>query len=323
MQDSDVTALLLPLYSTIHNLVEKKERPLLAHYTSLEVLEKIVQSKELWFSNPLFMNDMQEVRFGMIEGRKAFEELFLDPQTVTACGSKERAMMVRGTFHHHFNDFDMNHLFDVYVFCLSEHDPKNTDGRLSMWRGYGGAGKGVALIFKSDLFTLNAGSPLLFAKVRYGSDEDRLVDIKHAFTSCIDAIQKHNIPDENLHQVAFHMFELMMLLSLASKHHGFFEEQEWRVIYLPNRDTGGLLKDSFSYVVGRNGIEPKLRVKIEPLATEPEATWTFKDILDQIILGPSISSPLATRSVLRMMDTLKKPELKAKLRPSGIPLRPS
>jgi Protein of unknown function (DUF2971) len=298
MQDSEVTALLLPLYETIHN--------------------------ELWFSNPLFMNDMQEVRFGMIEGRKVFEKLFLDSKTVTACGSKERAMMVHGAFHHHFNDFDMNHLFDVYVFCLSEHDPKkNADGRLSMWRGYGGAGKGVALVFKSDLFTLNVSSPLLFAKVRYGSDQDRLVDIEHAFISCIDTIQKHNIPDENLHRVAFHMFELMMLLSLVSKHHGFVEEQEWRVIYLPNRDTGGLLKDSFSYVVGRNGIEPKLRVKIEPLATEPGATWTFKDILDQIILGPSISSPLATRSVFRMMDTLKRPELKAKLRPSGIPLRPS
>jgi hypothetical protein len=323
MQDSDVSALLSPLYSSIHNLVLVKERPLLAHYTSLEVLEKVIRSNELWFSNPLFMNDMQEVRFGMIEGRRIFEELFFDPKTVAACGSNERAIIVQDTFHRHFNDFDMNHLFDVYVFCLSEHDPNNKDGRLSMWRGYGGAGRGVALVFKSDLFTLNVGSPLLFAKVRYGSDEERRADIRNAFTSCIDTIQKHNIPDENLHQVSFHMFELMMLLSLVSKHLGFFEEQEWRVIYLPNRDTNGLLRDSFSYVVGRNGIEPKLRFKIEPLRTEPDVTWTFKDILDQIILGPSISSPLATRSVLRMFDTLKRPELKAKLRPSGIPLRPS
>lgn len=324
MQDSDVNALFFPLYSTIQNLVEMKERPLLAHYTSLEVLEKVLRSNELWFSNPLLMNDMQEVRFGMIEGRKAFEELFLDPKTVMACGSKERAASVHRWFHHYFNSFDINHLFDVYVFCLSEHNPeKDVDGRLSMWRGYGGAGKGAALVFKPDLFTLNPGSPLLFAKVRYGSDQDRLADIKHVFTSCIETIQRHNIPDEKINIASFQMFELMLLSSLVSKHHGFSEEEEWRVIYLPHRDPGGLFQEFRSYVVGKNGIEPKLRVKIEPLPIEPKATWTFDDVLDRIILGPSVSSSLTTKSALRMFDTLNRPALKTKLHPSSIPLRPS
>ena len=75
MQDSEIDALFSHLYITIQNLVLSDERPLLAHYTSLNVLEKIIQNGELWFSNPLFMNDMQEVRFGMLEGRKAFDEL--------------------------------------------------------------------------------------------------------------------------------------------------------------------------------------------------------------------------------------------------------
>jgi hypothetical protein len=29
-------------------------KPLLAHYTSLEALERILQSNEVWFSNPLY-----------------------------------------------------------------------------------------------------------------------------------------------------------------------------------------------------------------------------------------------------------------------------
>ncbi len=34
------------------------QKPLLAHYTTLDTLEKILVANELWFSNPLFMNDL-------------------------------------------------------------------------------------------------------------------------------------------------------------------------------------------------------------------------------------------------------------------------
>ena len=57
----------------------------------------------------------------------------------------------------------------------------------------------------------------------------------------------------------------MKLYALVSKHHGFTEEHEWRIIYLPDLDTSKLLTGKFSYIIGKNGIEPKLRFKIEPL----------------------------------------------------------
>ena len=47
--------------------------PLLAHYTSITVLESILRNEQLWFSNPLFMNDTQEIRFGINEGIALFE----------------------------------------------------------------------------------------------------------------------------------------------------------------------------------------------------------------------------------------------------------
>jgi hypothetical protein len=65
MTDEEIAPLFDHLYRrSIVNLAP----PLLAHYTSLEVLEKIMTTNEIWFSNPLFMNDLQEVRFGMLEG---------------------------------------------------------------------------------------------------------------------------------------------------------------------------------------------------------------------------------------------------------------
>src|SRR5687768_9747708 len=48
------------------------KRPLLAHYTSIQTLERIMANDEVWFSNPLYMNDMEELRFGMQEGLAAF-----------------------------------------------------------------------------------------------------------------------------------------------------------------------------------------------------------------------------------------------------------
>jgi hypothetical protein len=68
-------------------------------------------------------------------------------------------------------------------------------------------------------------------------------------------------------------------------------------------------------------VEPKLRFAIKPIDTAQ--TWTFGDILEQIILGPSLSSWLARRGVERMLETMGKPDFKQKISVSRIPLRPS
>jgi hypothetical protein len=49
-------------------------KPLLSHYTSLSTLEQILKTDEMWFSNPLYMNDFEELRFGMREGLLAVQQ---------------------------------------------------------------------------------------------------------------------------------------------------------------------------------------------------------------------------------------------------------
>jgi hypothetical protein len=67
MTEEEISVLFLPLRHALdddfHWLVENK--PWLAHYTSIELAEKILRDEEVWFSNPLFMNDLEELRFGM------------------------------------------------------------------------------------------------------------------------------------------------------------------------------------------------------------------------------------------------------------------
>jgi Protein of unknown function (DUF2971) len=285
----------------------------------LQVLEKIMKSGELWFSNPLFMNDLEEMRFGIHEGVALFES---SDAVDRACNTPQRAHAVKHHLRHYFNQFDNQHAFDVYVFCFSEHLPEKTDGILSMWRGYGGQGNGAALVFNTGFITPRAESPLILSKVHYDSKDNRVKFINEKLNEWCAIVNSAQLQDDQIYLAAYHFFHLIKIFALTFKHDGFREECEWRIIYLPDRDPQGLLKGGFDYVIGSRGVEPKLRFKIAPLQLEPAETWTFASILERIILGPSISSPLAKSSIVRMLEKVGRPEFAPKVSPSSIPLRP-
>jgi hypothetical protein len=277
-----------------------------------------MKSDEIWFSNPLVMNDLEEVRFGVLEGMRLFQ---ISEAVNRACKTPERAHILRYAFNHFYKQFDEQHAFDTYVFCLSEHDPKNTDGLLSMWRGYGGQGNGAALVFNTNFIdNANENSPLIIARVHYASAEGRRTWLDERITQWCSILEKAKLPDDKLYLAAYQLFTLIKFFALKSKHDGFKEEHEWRVIYMPERDQQKT-NFAFDYILTGRGIEPKLRFKIKPL--DPSQTWTFATILERIILGPSLSSWLARRSVNRMLETIGKPEFCAKVSASLIPLRPT
>jgi Protein of unknown function (DUF2971) len=59
-----------------------------------------------------------------------------------------------------------------YVFCLSEHAKDDTDGRLSMWRGYGGNGSGAAIVFDTAKIAAREEMSLVIRHVHYGTAQD-------------------------------------------------------------------------------------------------------------------------------------------------------
>jgi Protein of unknown function (DUF2971) len=319
--DDQISALFLTLAVDIDDLdFAIENRPLLAHYTSIDVLEKIMKTDEIWFSNPLFMNDLEEVRFGLQQGAR----LFLQSEAVTqACRTPSRANRIKNAFSHYYNQFDQEHAFDTYVFCLSEHDPANTDGLLSMWRGYGGQGNGAALVFNTNFVTRTENTPLILTRVYYQSADKRIEWLNNKLTKWCEILTSASIPDDKLHVAAYLFFYVIKFFALKSKHNGFLEEREWRIIYMPERDPQGVWKDKFKqhYLIGTRGVEPKLIYKIAPL--DASQTWTFATILDKIILGPTLSSWLARRSIERMLETVGKTEFCQKVSASGIPLRPT
>lgn len=295
------------------------KKPLLAHYTSLSALEKILETDEVWFSNPLFMNDLEEIRFGVLRG---VEIVLQDQEVKDACGSIPRAQLFTQHFDHYFQTFENKHAFDTYVFCLSEHSPEDQDGMLSMWRGYGSNGNGAAIIFDTGQFRAVEHSPLIISKVHYGSGEQRIALLKETVSKCARILRETKIPDDKLYIAAHALFERIKVFSLFSKHRGFIEEREWRMVYVKERDQNNTFAPMLHYWIGPRGVEPKLRLKVAPIKGLTADDLSLSKIVERIILGPSLSSPLAKTAFLRMLDKLNKPLLKEKIHASTIPFRP-
>src|ERR1700692_1346812 len=237
LSDQDVIGLFNPIFAQFAHVDRLTgEPPLLAHYTSIRVIESILSTDEIWFSNPLFMNDLQEMRFGLNQGSRLFSNAELLKKAV---GTDARVAILQHAFSQYFQNFDGQDAFDTYVFCLSEHNRSNTDGLLSMWRGYGQHGNGAALVFDTAKLTMVPESPLLIAKVSYGSDDDRLSQLRELLNQWAQISEEAALPDDKLYLSASCAFSAIKAFALTTKHQGFSEEAEWRVIYHPERDRAG------------------------------------------------------------------------------------
>lgn len=308
-----------PLFSDVADEADfPAKRPLLAHYTSIPNLERILESEEVWFSNPLVMNDLEEVRFGLLRGSELFH---VSDVILNACGSPERFAKLRDAFNQCFRTFDEQHVLDTYVFCLSVHDESDTDGLLSMWRGYGSRGNGAAIVFDTNDLGVVDASPLIIARVHYASANERLSWLQDLIARFAVTLAASDVPEDKLYLAAHILFERLKLFALFSKHCGFSEEREWRVVYYPDRDKEKFLTPMLHYSIGARGVEPRLRFKVAPIAGLTTTEFSLERLINRIILGPSVSSPMARMAILRMLERLDMPSLKEKVYASSIPFR--
>ena len=303
------------LWSDMQRVPAPGELPLLAHYTSIRTLERIAQTGEIWFSNPLYMNDVDELRYGMNLGLHAVRS---HTGLRQAC-PPEHYNALLDAFDALFTAFDSDSAFDVYVFSCAEHDEEiGDDGLLSMWRGYGGDGNGVAIVF--DMHPLMvARSPLLVHQVQYRSYEASEAWMEEKLQQFADALQRLGGPVAGMNAAAAALFERIKLFALFTKHRGFHEEREWRIVYLREQDHAGTFQHHLHYAIGSRGIEPRLRFTPETLGaagTGPK----LEQMVQRIILGPVLATPLALRSVVRMLE-LYQPSWADRVARSSTPYR--
>lgn len=312
-----------PLWEDLDQRETLKGRPFLAHYTSIMALESIMAHEELWFSNPLYMNDREELRFGILEGARLFR---LHEGVKTACVNPERYKVLLKEFENQLEKFINEHILDTYVFCFSEHDNTDTDGLLSMWRGYGKNGIGAAIIFDIAQLELNEGgeesSLIIMNKIYYASSDDRLQWINLKLDAFARILCMTGIPNDKLYLAVSTFFERLKAFAIFTKHKGFSEEREWRAVYRREHDRKGRLNSMLHYSINNNGIEPKLKFKVKPIdGVTLSPSLSLEKLVSKIIMGPSVSSPLALRAAERMLEKVGKSELATKLIASSTPYR--
>jgi hypothetical protein len=316
-------------YSSLNTrlgLITQHRAQLLAHYTSVATIEQILRTNTIWLSNPLNMNDLQEMRTGISLGLQKFAAA-----AIKAGPTPARTNRLIDSFTHYLGHFDTTTALDTYIFCLSKHAPGDTDGLLSMWREYGSRGNGAALVINLQKINFVQTSPLIIADVTYADNNERERQLEAHLDAWVAITQALNLPDDQLHLAAYAAFIFIRLVALTTKHCGFLEEREVRVISVPEQDPNGYLAPCLDYHVGPRGVEPKLKYKFGvtypptrgALSAEQLQAGPLVNLLEFILLGPTGSSILSQRSFIRMLEKNNLHAFADRVYPSSIPLRPT
>jgi hypothetical protein len=149
------------------------------HYTSAENALKIIQTREVWMRNVRCMDDYREVQHGY----DILQRILLKPEHKIKFNAAidqyadDTGREAIATFIQFGKD---SH---TYISCISEHDDsEDKNGRLSMWRAFGGRSPSAAIVLKLPLNTGSAkGLRLWLSPVFYL----RCKEVEKYFLECI------------------------------------------------------------------------------------------------------------------------------------------
>ena len=288
-----------------------------AHYTAATTAYKILSSREIWLNNLTEANDYSELQHAKkcimhcinLEENKRRIAAICDYFSVT----EDQFSLEK-----YVNDKHPERYTETYVFCVSEQDvsetnPENKLGRLSMWRAYGGS-KNVSILFNSDLM-LRLSSDHIFTPVLYCDPSN----FYPYFDRLLAFLEDHR--EEIKRQSKDTFIDIVMsaveILLVSTKHPGFAEEREWRLVrskavgpgYLPNPTTE-LVGSSI------NRVHKTALVQSEQFSDED-----FAQILDRVIIGPTTQPYPSGMAFIELVGTLGPNRMNPPVFHSEIPIR--
>jgi hypothetical protein len=285
------------------------------HYTSADAAMDILRKGEVWMRQSSCMNDYLEVLYGM--------KLLEDTYNSTPAGHTFQVVLNRifagitQDIAQRFNNWRVHLLLNTYFTCVSEHlDVEDAFGRLSMWRAYGST-TGVALVLNNSVFLTPAdglkaySSPVAYLN-RQGFESE--------FGQIVEGARKEEdfIRQLGREKITGRVFNMLMFAALCTKHPGFAEEKEWRVVYCPSMEESRHITRE---LVTFKGL-PQMIHKI-PLKDISEAGYfgAVPRLIDRIIIGPTQYPRTLLEVFVELLGEagVKDPQTKVCL--SDIPLR--
>jgi hypothetical protein len=293
------------------------------HYTSSEAMLSIIRNQEVWLRNANCMNDISEIQHGFRLLKRFFAPFSPDNPDLGQIRFRSALDAVREGAAQDaldlFNGWMRAISIGTYVFCLSEH-PREEDitGRLSMWRGYGRGKVGVAAVLNREPFERDQEALRVYGSpVSYVSDEgfyQHLRDIAETIEANVDALRV--LSDQ---QIVGAVFNLLLFAVTCSKHPGFAEEREWRLVTVPEMHGPELLRSSVESVAGI----PQKVFKI-PLKNRPDKGIDgieLDELLYRIIIGPTDYPYQVAEAIVEELTKARVRDANSRVFVSDIPLR--
>ncbi len=277
-------------------LVQEEHPDTIYHYTSLEGLVGIVNSRSVWMTDYSYLNDRREVRYGI--------DLLLD--AVNELQSEATRDDVQGLL----SSWKEKLQAPTNRVCITSFS--GDDDSLSQWRAYGP----IAIGFPVYTLAPHVNQSRLQSVEYELATQRKLIQVylNHlvsAFEADVDGNRLERIPD------LYHKSDRFLELAAFFKHHSFRTENEYRLVYIDYPEalsSLGLTSPSRSFRVSHGRIVPYV-ASTEVRVSEHH---DFPLEITEIVLGPE-SDEILEQGVREFLD---ENELeKVEVRRSLVPLR--
>lgn len=285
-----------------------------SHYTSCDAAIQIIRNRTMWMRNASLMNDYSEIKYG--------EQFLFDCWKEKELGGRLQSILdtidgsIKSKISERIIRYKTSRIEETYILSISEHDiSEQKYGRLSMWRAYGGD-NGVALILNKYKIAEIIKSGLIVFPVLY-ADIDDFKNFFHQFVSNVENKIEviSSIPHGYIINYIWNYFQYIIM---STKHPGFREEREWRIIYSPKIYHATAVCKINAIVSGVDQELYELRI---PNAISLTTKHAMDRFIDKIIIGPGVTPEDTYRKLHEEIARIHPRNISEKIIQSDIPLR--
>jgi hypothetical protein len=235
------------------------------------------------------MSDFSEVQHGFdilnsFFSNRAKKESFTEALDGCIPGVASEAITA---FNNSWEDIRLN----SYIACLSEHqDSEDSNGRLSMWRAFGGTATRIGIVLKIPYTFSMLRLRIIFSSVAYFSKSDAHEHLEEVIRNV--RANREYLQTIGRNDFAQLVFNMLLFHVVCMKHEGFHEEREWRAIYAPTLGayqpllgTSQLMESSTEVLSGVPQVVYK--VPLDASVSDQIEDLDFTKIFDHLIIGPT------------------------------------
>ena len=253
----------------------------LYHYTSQSGFKGIIESKKIWATNILYLNDTEEIKQALWVTMTCLERISESPI------SKSEEKFVYEFYKRVESITKRDSDFGVYV-CSFSTEPD----LLSQWRGYCPDGNGISIgfDFNSERYAQLIGKDFSLVKCEYADEfgpppsciQKFLEETITTFRNFPKKMKLSDRIDKTLNGID------KKLLSIAPiiKHPAFKEESEWRLVSQPISITS----QSIKFREGKSMLIPYVAIEL-PKDNDDEL------VIPEIWVGPTPHPNLSVHSL--------------------------